>query len=339
MKMAGFGDMLLRLNPIGYLRFIQANSFDVHYTGAEANVCVALSQYGVDTCFITKLPDNDIARCAAANLRKYGVDTSGIVWGGERIGIIYVEKGASQRASRVIYDRKHTAFSRAKRQDFCWDTLLEDTDFFHFTGITAALSENMPDILEDALENAKVKNIMVSCDLNYRNNLWSQQKAKRVMEKLIEYADVLIANEEDADKVLGIRAENTDVNAGRVNYEGYTDVAQKICTRYGIRNVAISMRKSISASDNEWSGLLYSSGKGYFSKKYGIHIVDRIGGGDSFAAGIIFGLGMKWDCQRIIEFAVAASCLKQTIELDYNLAAIREIEALVNGDGSGRVQR
>jgi len=339
MRVVGFGDMLLRLNPPGYLRFVQADCFNVNYTGAEANVCVALSQYGVDSHFVTKLPDNDIARCAVATLRKYGVDTGGIVWGGERIGVFYVEKGASQRPSKVIYDRKHTAIAEAKPEDFNWDKLLDGADFFHFTGITAALSDNMPIILEDAIKTAKRKKVAISCDLNYRKNLWSERKARAVMEKLINGIDLLIANEEDSEKVLGIKAENTNVETGTLHYPSYVNVAQQLCEKYSIKQAAISLRRSISASDNEWSAMFYDNHQAYFSQKYNIHIVDRVGGGDSFAAGLIYGIGMNWDAQRIIEFASAASCLKQTMEMDFNLATVEEIEALMNGNSSGRIQR
>ncbi len=339
MKIIGFGDLMLRLNPPGYKRFIQTDSFDVNYTGAEANVCVALSQYGVDSVFVTKLPENDIARCAVAHMKKYGVNVESVVYGGERIGLFYVEKGASQRASKVIYDRKYSAFSTAKRQDFNWNRILENADIFHFTGITAALSNEMPGILTDALETAKVKNILVSCDLNYRRNLWSEQNARNVMVNLVKYVDLLIANEEDAEKVLGIAAPNTNVRQGKLDQNGYIDVAKRINDLYGNKYVAISLRKSMSASDNEWSALLYNNEAAYFSRKYKIHIVDRVGGGDSFAAGLIYGICNGWNNQSIVEFAAASSCLKQTIEYDFNLASLNEIEELIRGDASGRVRR
>lgn len=330
---------MLRLNPPGYKRFIQTDIFEANYTGAEANVCVALSQYGVDSVFVTKLPENDIALCALAHMKKHGVNVENVVYGGERIGLFYVEKGASQRASKVIYDRKYSAFSTAERNDFNWDRILENADLFHFTGITAALSDEMPKILIDALEIAKDKDILISCDLNYRKNLWSEQKARNVMTNLVKYVDLLVANEEDAEKVLGIAAANTDVEKGKLDRDGYVEVAEKINELYGCKYIAISLRKSISASDNEWSALLYRNKTAYFSRNYKIHIVDRVGGGDSFAAGLIYGICSGWDNQRTVEFAAAASCLKQTIEYDFNLASLNEIEELIKGDTSGRVRR
>lgn len=339
MKVVGFGDLLLRLGPVGYRRFTQADVLEVNYTGAEANVCVALSHWGVDAHMVTRVPGHEIGQSAVNMLRRFGVQTGGIVRGGERIGVYYIEKGASQRASKVIYDRKNSGICEAERSDFDWPALLEGAQFFHFTGITAALSKNMPAILLDALMAAKDKGVTVSCDLNYRKNLWTQQEAKQVMEKLLPYVNVLIANEEDADKVLGIKADDSDVTLGKLNRDGYVGVAEKLCAAYGMGQVAISLRKSISASDNMWSIMLYSNGKAYFSKEYPVHIVDRVGGGDSFAAGLIYGMGNDFSPQKTVEFAAAASCLKHSIEMDFNLVSLGEVEALMAGDGSGRVVR
>lgn len=339
MKVVGFGDLLVRLGPSGYKRFLQAEKFEVNYTGAEANVCVALSQMGMDAHFVTRIPNNAIAQCAVACLNKFGVDTDGIVYGGDRIGIYYVEKGASQRPSRVIYDRMHTAICEARPEHFAWPTLLKGASCFHFTGITAALSDTMPAVLLDALKCAKEAGVMVSCDLNYRKKLWTTQSAGHVMRELLPWVDVLIANEEDADKVLGIRAANSDIDNGQLSREGYADVARQLQQRFGCKYVAVSLRKSISASDNDWSIMLYNGKEALFSREYRIHLVDRVGGGDAFAAGLIYALGMGYDEKYAVEFAAAASCLKQTIEYDFNLVSVSEIEQLVHGAGSGRVER
>lgn len=338
-KVVGFGDYILRLNPEGYLKFIQADKFNVFYTGAEANVCTSLSYMGMKTQFVTRLPENAIAECALSTLCKFRVGTDYIARGGERIGIFYVEKGASQRPSKVVYDRKHSAFCESKPEDYDWDTIFEDAEWFHFTGITPALGENLPEICLEACRKAKAKGLKISCDLNYRKNLWSREQAKQTMEKLLPFLDVLIANEEDAADVLDIHATNTDITSGKLSREGYIEVADKISKKYGIGAVAITLRGSISASENDWSALLYKDGTPYFSKQYRIHLVDRVGGGDSFGAGLIYAMTHGFDEQKTIEFAAAASCLKQTIELDINLSTPNDVLALVGGDGSGRVQR
>ena len=338
-KIIGFGDYILRLNPQGYLRFIQANNFEVFYTGAEANVCTSLAYMGVPTQFVTKLPDNMISECAISTLKRFSVGTDHIAYGGDRIGLFYLEKGASQRPSKIVYDRKNSAFCDSKPSDYDWKTIMQDAGHFHFTGITPALGSNIAEICLEACKTAKELGLTVSCDLNYRKNLWTRSEAKATMEKLLEYVDVLIANEEDAADVLDIHASNTDIISGKLNKEGYVEVAEKISTKYNIGTVAITLRKSISASDNDWSALLYTGGKAYFSKEYHIHIVDRVGGGDSFGAGLIYGLHNNFTEQEIIEYAAAASCLKQTIEFDINLSKPSDILALAKGDGSGRVQR
>ena len=335
----GFGDYIVRLNPQGYFKFIQANSFDVFYTGAEANVLSSLSYMGMHTQFVTRLPDNMISECAVATLKKFSVGTEHIAYGGERIGLFYLEKGASQRPSKIVYDRKYSSFCSSSAEDYDWEKILRDAGHFHFTGITPALGDKLPEICLEACKTAKRLGVLVSCDLNYRKNLWTRAEAKAAMEKLLPYVDLLIANEEDAADVLDIHASNTDVITGRLSREGYVEVAEKIAERYGVETVAITLRKSISASDNDWSALLYKNGKAYFSKEYRIHIVDRVGGGDSFGAGLIYAIHNGFDEQKTIEFAAAASCLKQTIELDVNLSKPKDILALVEGDGSGRVQR
>lgn len=339
-KILGFGDMLVSLAPSGYLRFVQAESMNVNYTGAEANVLVSLSNFGVPTEFVTRLPDNAISDCAIAWMRKFGVNTDKVVRGGDRIGVIYTEKGASQRPSKVVYDRKYTSIATAQLGDFDWCNIFdENVGWFHFTGITAALSDSTAELCEEACKCAKEKGITISCDLNYRKNLWSESKAKSVMEKLVRYVDVLVANEEDADKVLGIKADHTDVISGKLNKDGYVDVARKICNQYGVKTVGITLRKSISASDNAWSAMLFDGKDSFFSKEYPIHIVNRVGGGDSFTAGLIYALSNGYESQSAIEFATAASCLKHSIEGDFNLVTVDEVEKLAGGDGSGRVQR
>lgn len=338
-KTVGFGDYMLRLNPEGYLKFIQADKFVVYYTGAEANVCTSLAYMGVPTQFVTKLPDNAIAECAVSTLKKFSVGTDHIAYGGERMGIFYAEKGASQRPSKIVYDRKFSSFSTSSPSDYNWKEILKDAGNFHFTGITPALGDNVAEICLEACKTAREMGVTVSCDLNYRKNLWSRAKAKETMEKLLEYVDVLIANEEDSADVLDIHASNTDIISGKLDRNGYIEVADKISKKYNIPTVAITLRKSISASDNDWSALLYKDGKPYFSKEYHIHLVDRVGGGDSFGAGLLYALGNGFDPQQTIEYAAAASCLKQTIELDVNLSKPSDVLALVGGDGSGRVQR
>lgn len=338
-KVVGFGDYILRLSPEGYLKFIQADKFVTFYTGAEANVCTSLAYMGVPVQFVTRLPENAIAECALSTLRKYNVGTDYIVSGGERIGIFYAEKGASQRPSKIVYDRKGSSFSQSAPSDYNWKEILSGAEIFHFTGITPALGKNLAGICLEACKTAKEMGITVSCDLNYRKNLWSRAEAKETMEKLLEYVDVLIANEEDSADVLDIRASNTDIISGKLDRDGYIEVASKIAEKYNIKSVAITLRESISASDNNWSALLYRDKNAYFSKKYAIHIVDRVGGGDSFGAGLIYALLNGFDAQQTIEYAAAASCLKQTIELDVNLSKPSDILALAGGDGSGRVQR
>lgn len=338
-KVITFGEIMLRLAPEGYKRFLQADRFEAVFGGGEANVAVSLANYGVDASFVTKLPDNDIAQMAIGTLRKYGVHTEDIVRGGDRVGIYFCEKGASQRPSKVVYDRAGSSISKATTADFNWDKIFEGADWFHFTGITPALGDNVADICFEAVKAAKERNIRVSCDLNYRKKLWSREKAGEVMAKLMPYVDVCIANEEDASDVFGIKAENTDLLAGKVNHDGYKEVAKKLADRFQFKAVAITLRSSISANDNDWAAMLYDGNDYHFSKTYHMHIVDRVGGGDSFGGGLIYSMLQGYDAQRAIEFAVAASCLKHSIEGDYNLVSVKEVENLAGGDGSGRVQR
>ena len=330
---------MLRLNPEGYYRFTQANKFEVSYAGGEANVAVALANYGAPTSFASKLPDNDIGQSAINELRRYGVDTKDVVRGGPRIGIYYVEKGASQRASKVIYDRAGSSIALAKREDFNWNKIFEGASWFHFTGITPALGGDMPGVCLDACKAAKAKGITVSCDLNYRKKLWTSEKACEVMTTLMPYVDVCIANEEDAADVFGIKAEHTNIQSGTLSQDAYISVAKQLVSRFSFKKVAITLRGSISASDNNWAGMLYDGEKAYFSPNYLIHIVDRVGGGDSFGGALIYALYSGYDCQKAINFAVAGSCLKHSIEHDYSLVSVAEATALASGNASGRVQR
>ncbi len=338
-RIVTFGEIMMRLNPEGYLRFVQAGAFEASYAGGEANVAVSLANYGFDAAFVSKVPAHEIGQCAVNALRKYGVDTSGMVRGGDRLGIYFVEKGASQRASKVIYDRAHSAIATAKKEEFNWEEIFKGADWFHFTGITPALGGDMPEACLEACRAAKKLGVKISCDLNYRKKLWTTAEAEKVMSQLMPYVDVCIANEEDAKDVFGIEAENTDLNAGKVNDAGYISVAQKLTEKFGFEKVAITLRSSISASDNEWGAMLYSDSKAYFSPKYLVHIVDRVGGGDSFGGGLIYALLSDYDEQKAINFAVAASCLKHSIEQDFNLVSVSEVENLAAGNASGRVQR
>ena len=334
-----FGELMLRLAPEGYYRFVQVDKFGATFGGGEANVAVSLANYGFDAAFVSRLPVHEIGQAAVNSLRRYGVDTSCIVRGGERVGIYYLEKGASQRPSKVIYDRAGSAIATASPEDFDWKKIFEGADWFHFTGITPALNDNVAAICLEACKAARELGVKVSCDLNYRNKLWSKQKAGEVMGELCNYVDVCIANEEDAADVFGIKASNTDVTAGTVNHEGYKDVAKQLADRFGFEKVAITLRESLSANDNNWSAMLYDGTDYYFSKKYKMHIVDRVGGGDSFGGGLIAACLSGYDAQQTIEFAVAASCLKHSIEGDYNMVSMDEVLKLAGGDASGRVQR
>ena len=338
-KIITFGEIMLRLAPEGYYRFVQAEKYGATYGGGEANVAVSLANYGMDAAFVTKLPKHEIGQAGVNSLRRFGVDTSMISRGGDRVGIYYLEKGASQRPSKVIYDRAGSSIATASKEDFDWDKIFEGAEWFHFTGITPALGDNVAEICLEACKKAKEKNITVSCDLNYRNKLWSKEKAGKVMGELCKYVDVCIANEEDASDVFGIKASDTDVTTGKVNREGYKQVAEQLTERFGFKKVAITLRESISANDNDWSAMLYENGECYFSKKYKMHIVDRVGGGDSFGGGLIYASMNEYSSQQTIEFAVAASCLKHSIEGDFNMVSVDEVAKLAGGDGSGRVQR
>ncbi|MBO4353587.1 MAG: sugar kinase [Clostridia bacterium] len=338
-KVITFGEIMLRLAPPGHYRIIQTDGYEATYGGAEANVAVSLANYGVDARFVTKLPQNPVGQAAVNSLRRYGVDTSRVVRGGDRVGIYFMERGASQRGSLVVYDRANSSIAKAGSGDFDWDDIFDGAEWFHFTGITPALGKNVADICVEACKAAKARNMTVSCDLNYRKKLWSREEAGKTMSVLAKYVDVCIANEEDASDVFGINAPDTNITGGKLSRDGYKYVAKELADRFGFKTVAITLRSSVSASDNGWAAMLYENGEYFFSKEYMIHIVDRVGGGDSFGAGLIYGALQGYDPQQKLEFAVAASCLKQTVEGDFNVITVDEVKKLAQGDGSGRVAR
>ena len=339
-KIVTFGEIMLRLAPPLYERFVQCGQFNATYGGGEANVAVSLANFGLDAAFVTKLPKHEIGQGAVNSLRCFGVDTSKITRGGDRVGIYYLEKGANQRPSKVVYDRANSSIGTASAEDFDWDKIFAGVDWFHFTGITPALSKDVAEICKIAAKNAREKNITVSCDLNYRKNLWTKQEARATMSELMPFVDVCIANEEDAADVFGITSTGTDVTEGNLNHEGYIDVAKQLVDKFKFKYVAITLRESVSANHNNWSAMLYGAGRTCFSKKYEIrNIVDRVGGGDSFGAGLIYGFLSGMDEQEALEFAVAASCLKHSVEGDFNMVSVAEVNALAGGNASGRVQR
>lgn len=340
-KVVTFGEIMLRLSPSGNNRFFQNDQIQAIFAGSEANTAVSLANYGIDSMYITKVPDNPVGKSAVSALRYFGVDTSEIIYGGKRLGVYYLEKGASQRPSAVIYDREYSAFSLIEKEDFDWNHIFNQAGWFHWTGINPALSDNVLGICFDACRIAKENGVVVSCDLNYRKKLWDSEKAQTVMKKLMPYVDVCIANEEDAEKCLGVVIRNNDVDSGKLNRSSYEEAARRISNSYGCKHVAFTLRESYSASFNGWSAILYDSvqDKVFESKKYDIHIVDRVGGGDSFAAGIIYGFMSGKDNQDIIDFATAASCLKHTIEGDFNRVTVEEVDVLIQNGGSGRVLR
>ncbi len=340
-RVVTFGELMLRLCPEGYERFFQSDRMGATFGGGEANVAVSLANFGLDSAYVTRLPAHAIGQGAVNSLRYFGVDTSMIVRGGERVGIYFLEKGASQRGSVCIYDRAHSAIAEAVPTDFDWDAIFAGADWFHFTGITPALGGRLVEICREACVAAKAHGVKISCDLNYRGKLWTRDEARAAMTDLCRYVDVCISNEEDAKDVFGIEAEGTDITGGKLNHEGYISVARQLAERFGFEKVAITLRSSISANDNDWAGMLYdgASGESWLSKSYHLHIVDRVGGGDSFGAGLIYALLTGKSGQGAINFAVAASALKHSIEGDYNRVSVSEVEKLAGGDGSGRMQR
>jgi 2-dehydro-3-deoxygluconokinase len=332
-----FGEIMLRLAPPGKKRLLQTDVFEATYGGGEANVAVSLAQFGIASSFVSALPQNELGQAALNALRSWGVDTSAILRSGNRLGIYFLEHGASQRPSTVLYDRAGSSIAEIEPDSIDWNSALAGATWFHFTGITPALSAAALQTVRKGAETAKQLGLTVSCDLNYRSKLWSRDDARSVMTSLMGHVDVLLANEEDADSVFGIHA--SDVHSGHVDQQRYVDVARQLTDRFGFQAVGITLRESISASRNGWSGLLFAGGQPYFSRHYEVDIVDRVGGGDSFAAGVIYGLLKSMSPQDTIEFAAAASCLKHSVPGDLNVATVTEVEALLKSGGSGRVQR
>lgn len=341
MKVVSFGEIMLRLSPDGYYKLFQKPELNTSFCGAEANVAVALSDFGDEAEFVTALPDNDIGRAACRELMRYGVKTDNIVYTGDRLGIFFAEKGASQRPSKVIYDRKNSAIASADPSSFNWEKIFDGADWFHITGITPALSDSLAKISVDAVKAAKKAGLTVSCDINYRSKLWSAQKARPVMTEIMKYVDVCIGNEEDAEIVFGIKAGTTDVTKGQLDTDGYKKSLQTVAETFGCKIVAYSQRKSYSASDNGWSGIIYDDEKKqvYTSVQYDIRITDRIGGGDAFASGLIYALHNNISPANAIETAAAAGCLDQTLEGDFCLFGINDVLDLAGGNSSGRVKR
>lgn len=341
-KVITMGEIMLRLSTPSHERFIQADNFDVNYGGGEANVAVSLAGFGHDAQFVTAVPDNEIGECALATLRKYQVGTKYVAKEGERLGIYLLESGSSVRPSKVIYDRAHSSIATVKPEAFDFDQIFDGVDWFHFTGITPALSDSAAELTEAALKKAKEHGVKVSVDLNFRKKLWTSEKAQQVMTRLMKYVDVCIGNEEDANLVLGFKPEGSDVTSGNLKLSGYQSIFEQMTQKFGFEYCVSSLRVSRSASDNGWSACIYSgkTGEFYHSREYSITpIVDRVGGGDSFAAGVICGLLDGKDFKEALEFGVAASALKHTIPGDVNLVSRKEVETLAGGDASGRVQR
>lgn len=339
MKVVTFGELMLRLEPPGYFRFVQTENLSATFGGAEANVAISLANFGVDSCYVTKLPSHEIGQAAVNSLRKFGVNTQYIVRGGPRVGIYYNERGASQRGSKCIYDRAGSSIQLSKPEDFDWQKIMQGASWFHITGITPALGPNLVQSCIEAAEEAHKAGATVSLDLNYRAKLWSREEANKAMTELCKYVDICVANEDDAADVFGIKAENTDTTKGELSTEGYKSVARQLMEKFSFKKVAITLRTSINANRNDWQALLYDGKDFFFSKKYEVWIVDRVGGGDSFTAGLIYSLLSGKSNQEAVEFAVAASCLKHTIEGDFNMVSVAEVEKLASGNASGRIQR
>ncbi len=338
-KVVTFGEMMLRLSPAAGVRLQQAMTFDIHFGGAEANVAVSLAQFGVNACYVSAFPDNDMGDNAIGTLKRYGVDTQFVVRKGNRIGIYYLEHGHGIRPSKVVYDRAHSAVSNLGPGDVDWNRILDRANWFHWTGITPALSDSLLHVLEAGLEIAKKKGITVSADLNFRKKLWTEQKAQMVMSGLMSFVDILIGNEEDPIKVFGIEPKGTDVDRGKLDVEGYRGLTKALVDRFGFKKVAITLRESISASENFWSACLFNGEEFIQGPRYHAPIVDRVGTGDAFAAGLIYGLLQGKMDREALSFGVAAACLKHSIWGDFNIASVEEVERLGAGETTGRVQR
>lgn len=342
-KVITFGEVMLRLAAPGFERFMQSPRLSATFGGGEANVAVSLANYGIPVSFVTRLPDNDLGHACATELRGLGVETGDIAWGGERMGIYFLEMGAVNRASKVIYDRAHSALSELKPGMIDWEKVFQDAGWFHWTGITPAVSESAARVCQEAIEAATKKGLTISTDLNYRKNLWRWGKsAREIMPQLVQGCDVILGNEEDAAMALDIHPDGVDVTSGAVEADAYLSVSKKIMKQVPrCKKVITTLRGSVSASHNTWSGVLYDGSVLYKAPEYNItHIVDRVGGGDSFMGGLIYGLlTYGKDLQSALDFAVAASCLKHTIYGDYNRVSVAEVEKLMGGDASGRVSR
>jgi 2-dehydro-3-deoxygluconokinase len=342
-KIVTFGEVMLRLAPPDFLRFRQATNLDATFGGGEANVAVSCANYGLDVSFVTRLPKNDISDWCLGTLNSYGVDTRDIVFGGDRMGIYFLETGAVSRGSKVVYDRANSSVSQIEPGMIDWDKVLEGASWFHWTGITPAISQGAADVCLEGIKAANAKGITVSCDLNYRKNLWKYGKsANEVMPELVAGTDIILGNEEDAEKVFGIHPEGVDVTSGHVEAAAYESVGKQLMAKFPkAKKIIITLRGSISASHNSWSGVLWDGKQLFQAPTYQItHIVDRVGGGDSFMGGLIYGLNTyEGDDQKALNFAVAASCLKHTIKGDFNQVTVDEVEKLMGGDASGRVSR
>ena len=328
-KIVCFGEIMMRLNPLNKERFIQADNFAISYSGAEANVCASLANYFENSSqiyFVSKVPANELGKSSIKTLRSQNINTEYVVQGGQRLGLYFLEEGASQRPSKVIYDRKNSSFAESSVTDYNWDIIFEDCSWFHFSGITPALSENLAEICKMACKKAKEKNIKISCDLNYRKKLWTTEKANSVMSELFKFVDVCIANEEDVQNVFGLQG-------------SYEELAQKIIQKFSCKLVAFTLRESFSADKNIWSSLLFSKTESFKSEKYEIQIVDRVGAGDSFSGALIYALLNDYSNQNSLEFATAASCLKHSIHGDFNQVTVDEVLSLMNGNANGRIQR
>ena len=328
-KIVCFGEIMMRLNPLNKERFIQADNFAISYSGAEANVCASLANYFENSSqiyFVSKVPANELGKSSIKTLRSQNINTEYVVQGGQRLGLYFLEEGASQRPSKVIYDRKNSSFAESSVTDYNWDKIFEDCSWFHFSGITPALSDNLAEICKMACKKAREKNIKISCDLNYRKKLWTTEKANSVMSELFEFVDVCIANEEDVQNVFGLQG-------------SYEELAQKIIQKFSCKLVAFTLRESFSADKNIWSSLLFSKTESFKSEKYEIQIVDRVGAGDSFSGALIYALLNDYSNQNSLEFATAASCLKHSIHGDFNQVTVDEVLSLMKGNSNGRIQR
>lgn len=339
-KVVLFGELMMRLSTKRHERIVQAREFDVIYSGAEANLGVALAGFGIDSRMVSSVPDNAVGQACLSYMRQFGLNLDHVRKIGSRLGIYFVETGAAQRPSTFLYNRKGSSITELRPQDLEWERILEGAHWFHFTGITPALADSVAEITRQACAAAKGKGLTVSCDLNFRKKLWSPEKAREVMTGLMEYVDVLFTNEEEAETVFGIAARESDVKGGKISERGFEDVAVQLLERFDLRYVSITLRESLSATENNWSGMLFDGKRFYTSRKYHMdYIVDRIGGGDAYSSGIIYGLLTGQDLQESVEFAAAASCLKHSIHGDFNLVTFDEVLALMSGDASGRIQR